>query len=218
MLPYVTELLCTPTGFRAMLTNTQLERINQNAKTNPCVGIDEFGREFIDKRLATLEDGEIVVELGTWMGGLTQYFATRYPNLIFHTIDICDPYVWNAYATSVSSKLYKFLQECDLIGIDPNDIIHIQQAHLSDINNIAQHVGSSLDLEVDNISMLIVDSLHTEEHVTKELQHFYPKMKKDRFIIGDDYFMPPVREAFVKFSKQHDLKLKPYGNQVLMST
>lgn len=215
---YVTELPCTHIGFLAMLTNAQLERIKQNAKDNPCIGIDEFGREFIDKRLATLEDGEIVVELGTWMGGLTQYFATRYPNIIFHTVDICSPYVWNAYATSISSRLYKFLQECDLVGIDPDDIVQIQQAHLSGISNITQHIGNSLDLDIDDISMLIVDSLHTEDHITNELNHFYPKMKKDRFIIGDDYFMPPVREAFVKFSKQHDLKLKPYGNQVLVST
>jgi hypothetical protein len=214
----VTELLCTHIGFRAMLTNEQLERIKQNAKVNPCIGIDEFGREFIDKRLATLEDGEIVVELGTWMGGLVQHFATRYPNLIFHTVDICNPHVWNAYATSASSRLYKFLQECDLVGIDPEDIIHVQQAHLSGIENIVQHVGSSLDLDIDNISMLIVDSLHTEEHVTNELNHFYPKMKKERFIIGDDYFMPPVRAAFTKFSTQHNLKIKPYGDRVLIST
>lgn len=214
----VTELLCMHIGFHAMLTNEQLERIKQNAKVNPCIGIDEFGREFIDKRLATLEDGEIVVELGTWMGGLVQHFATRYPNLIFHTVDICNPHVWNAYATSISSRLYKFLQECDLVGIDPEDIIHVQQAHLSGIDNIVQHVGSSLDLDIGNISMLIIDSLHTEEHVTNELNHFYPKMKKERFIIGDDYFMPPVRAAFTKFSTQHNLKIKPYGDRVLIST
>lgn len=201
-----------------MLTEEEKERIKYNATYKPCYGIDIYGREFMNKHLSTLVPGEIVLELGTWMGGTLQYLAKNNPNLVFHTIDLCNATLWNRYATNPQSKLHLFLQESNIKYIDPNDIIEVQKAHIEDYKNIINHVGDSCSLSLENISALLIDANHLENYVLKELEYYYPRMKKNRFIFMDDFNEKPVRNAIAKFRQNKTLRFKGYGTMACIYT
>lgn len=197
-----------------MLTDLEIDKIKNYVKVNPIVGIDDIHLKLISNHLRELNKGDIVLELGTWMGGSISILARNFPDLKFHTVDLCDPDLWyNFYAKSPSSQLFKFLKNIDLLSkIEPIDIIEIQKAHIEGLSNIKTYVGDSLSVDITDISVLIVDSDHREEWIIKELEYYYPKMKKKSYIFGDDYIAGSVKSAFEQFSEKYNLILKPYGN------
>jgi cephalosporin hydroxylase len=202
-----------------MLSHEEKQKIKLNSISNPCYGINIFGREFINKHLKNLSPGETVLELGTWMGGTIQFLAKNNPNLIFHTIDICDPDLWHSwYASNPQSNLFKFLNECEISNISPEDIIHIQKAHIEDYPNIHNHKGISTSLEINDISLLLIDANHTEDHVLSELEYYFPRMKKDRYIFLDDFYESQVKSAIKKFTENKSLRVKIYGDVALIYT
>lgn len=200
-----------------MLTTEQKQRIKYYALNDPCYGINIYGREFINKHLNNLNPGDTVLELGTWMGGTIQYLAKNNPNLNFHTIDICDKQLWYSwYATNPKSKLFEFLHKAEIKNIEPDDLIYIQQAHIEDYPNIINHKGDSISLDINDISLLLIDANHREEYVIRELEYYFPRMKRGGYIFLDDFYETQVKSAINRFIESTPIRLKAYGDIALL--
>jgi hypothetical protein len=175
--------------------------------------MDPLAVLWLKHHCSILSPGEIVVELGTFLGGTTKILAESNPNIIFHTIDINNADWWDkrnyiSYIRKVSGN--------NLINFNKEDYLKIQDLHLSHLTNVVRHTGSSLTLNIPNISVLISDSSHHEELTYQELNHFWPLIKKGGSIIGDDFGnMPEVKSAFVRFIKENNLSYsRLYSNQI----
>lgn len=62
----------------------------------------------------------------------------------------------------------------------------------------------------NSIDMVFLDGDHTFITVLKELELYWPKVKKGGMIAGDDYTWESVKQAVDKFSKDKMLKLDLY--------
>lgn len=93
---------------------------------------------------------------------------------------------------------------CDLAG--KGKVITIE---LSDLPNsplihprITQLKGSSTEVDLGDISgtvMVILDSDHSYEHVSKELERFAPLVSKGSYLIVEDTHMPYTKRAVDDF-------------------
>ena len=57
------------------------------------------------------------------------------------------------------------------------------------------------------MDFIFIDGLHTHDQVKKDLENFYPKLKKDGLFSGHDFFnIQEVREAVREFAIRKNLK------------
>jgi hypothetical protein len=175
--------------------------------------MDPLAVQWLKNHCSTLSSGDIVVELGTFLGGTIKSLAESNPNIIFHTIDINDAEWW--HERNYISNVRK-VSGNNLINFNKEDYLKIQDLHLNHLINVVRHTGSSLTLTIPNISLLISDSSHNEELTYQELNHFWPLIKKGGSIIGDDFNnMPEVKRAFIRFIRENNLSYsRIYSNQI----
>jgi len=86
------------------------------------------------------------------------------------------------------------------------------------------------NFENESIDLIFIDGNHEYSYVLSDLENYYPKLKKNGIICGDDFFMRhyendfkrslplgeyPVKmvyEAVTEFKKKYNLKLLTFGN------
>jgi predicted O-methyltransferase YrrM len=59
-----------------------------------------------------------------------------------------------------------------------------------------------------DIDLIFIDGDHSTEHVTKELEIWFPKIKKGGVFSGDDFNDPRVKLAVKEFAKKNNFKIK----------
>lgn len=61
--------------------------------------------------------------------------------------------------------------------------------------------------------MVYIDADHRQESVWQDINLWWPKVKRDRYLCGHDYHndWPGVKQAVVKFATDHRLELKLLG-------
>ena len=99
--------------------------------------------------------------------------------------------------------------------------------------DIIFHIGYSNDIDIINkidnnsIDLIFIDGNHTYNYVYNDLKNYYPKLKKDGVLCGDDFFMrnnindvlnsgagydeDMVYEAVVQFCKDYNKSYKGFG-------
>lgn len=188
-----------------MLTSFDTEKIKQEILKNPCFLMDPIMIQWINKYAKTFPSNSIFVELGTFMGGTTRQIAKANPNAIVHTIDINDTELWSKWNYN---GLRNFFER---VGLNVNekfiDLLKIQDLHLEDMPNVVRHTGDSLSLDIDNISLLLIDSNHSNDHVLKELNYYWPKIKSGGILFADDLDSTDALSVFNDFLKPKNLKM-----------
>jgi len=148
-----------------------------------------------------------VVELGTDRG----YNAhSILDNLDVKNIYLVDPYLSQekigkhlglGFARTGSEAAFKQAQR--QVNKYENKVTFIRKLSTEAIDDIP-----------NDIDFLYIDAVHEKEWVEKELELYYPKMKKGGIIGGHDAYADfiGVMQAVVEFTNKHDIKL--YGKDV----
>jgi predicted O-methyltransferase YrrM len=156
-----------------------------------------------DFAIEHLKDGDIAVEIGTFLGKSTCYFAQQLKEsgkkIKFYACDIFD----GSQAPFMPPEWKKPFYDTFLDNI--------QKQEVSDF--IIPLKGNSLDFAKDfednSISFLYIDDDHREPHFSKEINLWYPKVKQGGIMAGHDFHVyPEIKEAIIKFSIMNNLHFK----------
>lgn len=158
-----------------------------------------------------LKDGDIIVELGTWLGKSTCYLAQKIKE---------------------SNKKVNFYA-CDIFYFNPDDsnkvswdkfvgdfyplfLENLKKQEVEDL--VIPKKMSTFDLAKEfkdnSINFLFIDDNHEKGHVLRELEVWYPKMKKDGILAGHDY--PYIKDALNKFCTPKGLTYRVVGDVYIL--
>lgn len=71
------------------------------------------------------------------------------------------------------------------------------------------------DFEPNVFDFVYIDGDHSYTQVKKDLENYYPKVKVDGILSGDDYHLEEVRRAVDEFAKEHEVKLTVHNRQFI---
>ena len=155
-----------------------------------------------DIAIEHLKDGDIAVELGTFLGKSTCYFAQRLKEsgkqVKFYACDIFDGSKAPFMPPEWEKDFYDVFLE------------NLKKQEVSDI--VIPFRGNSLNFvknfENNSISFLYIDDDHRGEHFAKELKEWYPKVKIGGIMAGHDFHIyPEIKTAVLEFTIKHKLNL-----------
>lgn len=153
------------------------------------------------------EKGKIV-ELGCWKGRSSSYLIVEALNskkdLDIHFVD-----TWAGSPEHLDSSLGTYEEG---LSQDPDFVYKVFLDNINKTNypkNIHRmHTFQASKLFEDNsIDFLYIDTAHEFEHVKKEINLWFPKVKPGGVIAGHDYFYPGVLAAVRDFSLKYDLEI-----------
>jgi len=175
--------------------------------------------------VANIENG-IFVEIGTHEGNFADHILGNSKNSILYCID---PYIkYNEYEDAMNNTVGDNTYNTTMNKLKNKygeRVIFIRKFSEDALNDIP-----------DNIDFLYIDGNHRYKYVIKELELFYPKVKKNCWIIGDDavdvddskrnengdvlitwregcYGQYGVVKAFREFCYNNNIKGTIFGNQ-----
>lgn len=146
--------------------------------------------EAYDQALEVCEDGDTIVEIGSFMGRSTNYLAT---NIVNSEKDVKIIAVDTFKGSSEHGSLNipkdfsaQFKENCRFFV--NREIIIMKQGRSDD--------PAILDSIPDNsVKVVIVDGAHEYEAVKEDIMNWWPKVKEDGYMIGDDIMLPAVKQA-----------------------
>lgn len=150
-----------------------------------------------------LNDGDIFVEIGTWTGASSLFFAELIKagskKIDFYTIDTFEG---SSEHQNLDIIIDKKLYEYYLSVREPlKDYIKIIKAD-------SQIKETSNLFEDNSIATIFIDGDHSFEGIKKDLNNWYSKIKVGGIISGHDYIwggggVKPVVDSFSKFRANH---------------
>lgn len=172
-------------------------------------------RRIILKDYATKISNGIIIEIGVFGANLLAL------------ADICTKNNNNIIGIDPWEKI-KSLNGVELAKLDPkimqnnkDDLKIIRQNlfniidkyKLSNISIIHETCLDALNQFSDNsIDLIHLDGSHCFEGVYSELLNYYPKLKKNGILVGDDINWPCVSKAVAKWQKEFDIPVKIEGS------
>ena len=157
-------------------------------------------KSIYDECLLKIKDNGVWVEIGSWQGRSIAYAVVESiilnKNINFTVVDI-----WY-----LSPKHYNETLKSD------NDLYNEFIKNISSIKNkinICKEDSSSSarHFKDNSVDVCMIDANHAYESVLKDINAWYPKIKKGGILIGDDCTkdFPGVEKAIKAFTKERDL-------------
>ena len=166
-----------------------------------------------DKRayiLEQLDKNSKFVEVGVWKGDFSrQIWNISSPNLLV----LVDSWTFDekvrGCAPQVSGEEPLSQNFFDQAKKDTYDKFeNIQNVHILDLNSLE----ASSNYEDNFFDYIYIDAEHTYQAVTKDLEAWYPKLKKNGTLFGDDYYWREeddtlsLHRAYQEFIQKNHIK------------
>jgi hypothetical protein len=168
--------------------------------------------------LQNFSRNSIICEIGVWRGDFSSKLLAYSSEL--HLID---PWI---YTTKYGYRLYggayaKNQDDMDCIYEEVVEKFYLY-------NNVKIHRMKSSEafaLFHDSFfDVIYIDGNHYIDFITKDLEFYFPKVKKNGLLCGDDYYwnspelegFQPVKIAVDNFVRKYSLKLEIIGSQFLI--
>lgn len=165
------------------------------------------------KILNLIPEDAVVCEIGVWKGEFSDRILKEKKPKELHLVDPWKFFPqyrtrWYGGAKARSQK-------------DMNKIFKDVKKKFANNKNVFIHrttsEKASRKFKDDYFDFIYIDGNHSYEFVKKDLENYFPKLKKGGVVAGDDYFWRegikfPVREAVKEFVKKNNLRLRLYGD------
>ena len=155
------------------------------------------------------DDGKIL-EIGSFMGRSTHYLATALHNAGKHNVKIYALDTFEGSSEHANLKLPKdFLSmfEENLKFFIDKDVVEVIQSRSDNKDVIDRFENGFFDY-------IMVDGAHEYEAVKDDMENWWPKLKNDGVMFGDDFYLESVAQAV----KEGSESLKTIGYSVNGST
>jgi predicted O-methyltransferase YrrM len=148
------------------------------------------------------EDGKIL-EIGSFMGRSTHYLATTLHNANKENVKIYALDTFKGSSEHANLKMPKdFLSifEKNLKFFIDKDVIEVLQSRSDNKDMIDRFDDEFFDY-------IMIDGAHEYEAVKKDIENWWPKLKKDGVMFGDDFNLKAVsaatQESFKKLNSKN---------------
>lgn len=136
------------------------------------------------------------VEIGVRFGRNSKYVLNNYD---ISEIYLIDPYCELPYLTNIFNKKsvqeHKKTAKADLKPFEDKCVW---------LEDFSQNVVDQFENE--SIDIIYIDGDHSYDAVIRDLELYYPKIKKGGLVIGDDYNEKDVKLAIEAFAKKMDIE------------
>lgn len=146
-------------------------------------------------------EGSHFVEVGTWKGMSAAYMAVEIinsgKNIKFDCVDT-----------------WEFVEQNDIPQEDYHDLHNIFLTNISPVKHIINPVKElswegAKHYEDESLDFVFIDAAHDYESVKKDINAWYPKVKKTGVIAGHDYaWGEGVRQAVNEFFEPFDFSIQ----------
>jgi cephalosporin hydroxylase len=136
------------------------------------------------------DDGKIV-EIGSFLGRSTHYLATSLYNAGKQNVKIYSVDTFEGSSEHASLKIPKDFSSVFKENLDffiEKGIVNVCQGRSDDPKILEQFDEASIDY-------IMVDGAHEYEPVMDDIKNWWPKLKPDGVMFGDDYKLASVEEA-----------------------
>ena len=138
------------------------------------------------------------VEIGVRFGFNSEYILN---NFDVEKIYLIDPYCELPYRKDIFSK-----DQVQSYERQAHKRLEKFKSKCTWFKDYSQNVCNKIDNE--SIDILYIDGDHHYNAVSQDLSMYYPKVKKNGLIIGDDYNEIGVSNAIKDFSKTHNISFQ----------
>lgn len=147
---------------------------------------DELLREIKPKRC---------VEVGTWLGCSALYTAERIKawDGILVCVDTWKPGWYSEDPTVRAKAPTAYEQFCSNVW------------HRGLQATILPIRGTSIQVELADLDWVYIDGGHEENDVREDLEYLYPRVRSGGIILGDDFGMKGVQDAWSKYAEKKEL-------------
>lgn len=162
---------------------------------------------FYSEIVANAEDGDLFVELGSFLGQSTAAMGTFIKEsgkrIDFHAVDIFELSDFSdephfEVIKQHGGNFYKVFED-NLTAAEVRDYVNPIKA---------TSLEAASQYEDRSISFLMIDASHAYADVVDDIEHWYPKIKMGGIISGDDYDFEEVAKA-VKDTCGDNIKVYP---------
>ena len=146
--------------------------------------------EAYDQLLEHCEDGDEILEIGSFMGRSTSYLATNIINsgkkVHLYALDTFEGSSEHANLDIVGGFYERFQNNCkEFIS---RGIVTPVKSRSHDINTLARFPNN-------HFQGIIVDGAHEYEPVMEDILNWWPKLKDGGTMVGDDMSLASVQQA-----------------------
>lgn len=143
--------------------------------------------KWIENKVLSLPKNAVIVELGSWLGRSTAVFATTIgPNMCFVTVDSWlgqVDLISSAHKTVTERDIFlEFLRNMNNLGYNP---LWYNGQIWGFFYLRMDSVVAPMLFDDGSIDMIFIDCDHTQ--VGKDIDAWYPKIRKSGIISGHDY-------------------------------
>jgi hypothetical protein len=132
-------------------------------------------QELVKNIVAKIENG-VFVEIGTYLGDFSEFILE---NSVNSTLYCIDPYIsYNTYDDALNN----------MVGDNQYQSAYnrLYSKYGDRVKFIRKFSEEAVNDVPDQIDFLYIDGNHRYSYVCKDLELYYPKVKNDCYIIGDD--------------------------------
>lgn len=160
--------------------------------------------------LKQIKNNSVVAELGVWKGDFSKkIFEYCVPKELI----LVDSWVYDVKIRGCAPQVH---------GIEPLNQKYFDEAYketqkkFENYSNVLIYKHKSKQaselIEDNYFDFLYIDAEHSYKAVTEDLKYWYPKLKKNGYIFGDDYYWREtdgsfsVEKAYQDFFRKHNIK------------
>ena len=170
--------------------------------------MSEKNTVLLDFVIEQLPSNSVWVELGSWTGKSSAYCTVELINKKklkeFHCID-----TWKG-SEETAQKNMDIVKQDTLFDVFKNNIKPVEK--FVSIHRMMSWDSAKL-FEDESLDFVYVDADHRYESVLKDLNAFWPKIKKGSYFGGDDYTKghPGVQKAVKEFFADKEIEVNRKG-------
>lgn len=163
----------------------------------------ETDKKIYDDAVDKFTDGDVFVEIGSWKGRSASAMAVNIVNsnkaIKFFCVD-----TWKGSEEHQEGQVFA---DVDVIG---GSLLDRFLENTKPVENHIQIIRkestvAANDFEDHSLAFVYIDASHDYESVKKDLNAWYPKVKKGGILAGHDWGWVPVKNAVANFCANNGL-------------
>ena len=160
--------------------------------------------------LGKIKESDVCAEIGVWKGDFSSEILSKKPK----ELHLIDPWLHQDY----KAMMYRTSQE------NMDEIYNSVKKRFSTDDRVKIHKKFSAEAEFpkEYFDWVYIDGNHTFPMVSKDLEFYYPLIKKGGFLCGDDYGWTSIdcnlgpKPAVDQFVKRKKLKHEIHNYQFII--
>ncbi|HEY7328110.1 MAG TPA: class I SAM-dependent methyltransferase [Gemmataceae bacterium] len=181
--------------------------------------------DIYDQIIARARDGAVFVEVGAYLGRSSLYLASRIrasgKKIRIYAVDLWDGWLYDDFSEH-SDEEYNSENWPELQDTFWHFIRNVRHAGVEDVIyplKMPSEQAASL-FEDGTLDFVFLDADHSYEAVRRDLEAWFPKVKRRGVLGGHDYLhpdFPGVRRAADEFFMEQELPLQVHGSSFLVT-